>query len=122
LQPGYSLRALNNKFKLLVLIIRQWPDLNGFLRRMTSALGPDGFNGWVWIASVWCSGLTSAMLGPHNASTWWLRTEVVAGQFPALLLLGRDESLRCATCPAIRRAAAWCWTGRSGSSAKASWC
>ena len=42
LQPGYSLRALNNKYKLMLQIARQWPELNGFMQRMTAALGEQG--------------------------------------------------------------------------------
>jgi hypothetical protein len=75
LQPGYSLRALNNKFKLLVLIITQWPDLRPFLRRMklrwarkaSTTLGVDciGMVQWPYISNAGRCG---------NASTPWLRT------------------------------------------------
>ncbi|HGM4966502.1 TPA: VirK/YbjX family protein [Pseudomonas putida] len=96
LQPGYSLRALHNKYKLTRQIARQWPELNGFMRRMTSALGPDGLQRlgvdcigvvqWPYISQCWEA--------PQRLDVVATHFELVAGQFPALLLLGRDESLR----------------------------
>ncbi|AZL73833.1 DUF535 domain-containing protein [Pseudomonas oryziphila] len=93
LQPGYSLRALNNKFKLLVLIITQWTDLRPFLRHMEAALGKQGFDK----LGVDCIGMVQ---WPYVSKCWSVRErldavashyQVVTAQFPTLLLLGRDE-------------------------------
>jgi uncharacterized protein VirK/YbjX len=91
LQPGYSLRALNNKFKLLVLIITQWTDLRPFLRQMEAALGKEGFDK----LGVDCIGMVQ---WPYISKCWSVRErldavashyQVVTAQFPTLLLLGR---------------------------------
>lgn len=93
LQPGYSLRALNNKFKLLVLICTQWADLKPFLRQMEAVLGKDGFDK----LGVDCIGMVQ---WPYISKCWSVRErldavashyQVVTAQFPSLLLLGRDE-------------------------------
>ncbi|ANC81883.1 VirK/YbjX family protein [Pseudomonas plecoglossicida] len=96
LQPGYSLRAMHNKYKLARQIARQWPELNGFLQRMTAALGPHGLQRlgvdcigvvqWPYISRCWEAPQRLEVVASHF--------EQVAGQFPALLLLGRDENLK----------------------------
>lgn len=96
LQPGYSLRAMHNKYKLARQIARQWPELNGFMQRMTAALGPHGLQRlgvdcigvvqWPYISRCWEAPQRLDVVASHF--------ERVAGQFPALLLLGRDENLR----------------------------
>ena len=95
LQPGYSLRALNNKYKLMLQIARQWPELHGFMQRMTAALGEQGVQRlgvdcigvvqWPYLSKSWEAPQRLAVIASHF--------EVMAGQFPTLLLLGRDESL-----------------------------
>lgn len=95
LQPGYSLRALNNKFKLLVAMAREWPDLRSFLQRMSTALGRDRFDRlgddcigvvqWPYISKCWNAQARLATVASHY--------EVVTRQCPPLLLLGRDERL-----------------------------
>jgi len=95
LQPGYSLRALNNKYKLMLQIARQWPELNGFMQRITAALGEQGVRRlgvdcigvvqWPYLSKCWEAPQRLAVVASHF--------EVLAGDFPALLLLGRDESL-----------------------------
>ena len=42
LHAGYSLRALNNKFKMLVLVAKNWSELKLFCGRMSNALGKSG--------------------------------------------------------------------------------
>ena len=95
LQPGYSLRALNNKYKLMLQIARQWPELNGFMQRITAALGEQGVRRlgvdcigvvqWPYLSKCWEAPQRLAVVASHY--------EVLAGEFPALLLLERDESL-----------------------------
>lgn len=94
-QPGYSLRALNNKFKLMVLIGREWSALKPFLQRLSNALGDSGFERlgvdciglvqWPYISKSWNVAERLDVLASHF--------EVVAKRFPPLLLLGRDERL-----------------------------
>nr|WP_225777935.1 VirK/YbjX family protein [Pseudomonas sp. Marseille-Q3773] len=94
LQPGYSLRALNNKYRLLRQIARHWPELNAFLQRMTLALGEGrwrrlGVDGvgvvqWPYISKCWEAPQRLEVVASHF--------EVVAGQFPSLLLLDRADS------------------------------
>lgn len=94
-QPGYSLRALNNKFKLMVLIARQWSDLQSFLERMSNTLGSDGVEKlgvdcigvvqWPYISKCWGSHERLNVVASHY--------EVVAKRFTQLLLFGRDDSL-----------------------------
>ena len=94
LQPGYSLRALNNKFKLVGAIVREWSDLHAFLRRMTHTLGSEGFDKlgvdcigvvqWPYISKCWNAPERLAAVASHY--------EVVA-RHPSLLLLGREDSL-----------------------------
>lgn len=95
LQPGYSLRALNNKYKLTREIVRQWPELNAFMQRMTTALGQQGLQrlGVDCIGVVQWPYLSKCWEAPHRLEVVASHFEVLAGQFPALLLLGRDESL-----------------------------
>lgn len=95
LQPGYSLRALNNKYKLTLQIARQWPELNAFLQRMTAALGQQGLQrlGVDCIGVVQWPYLSKCWEAPQRLEVLASHFEVLAGQFPALLLLGRDESL-----------------------------
>lgn len=94
LQPGYSLRALNNRYKLAAAMIRQWPDLRSFMQRMSGALGNERFARlgvdcigvvqWPYISKCWDARERLDVVASHY--------EVVARQFPALLLLGREES------------------------------
>ncbi|MFV7431272.1 MULTISPECIES: VirK/YbjX family protein [Pseudomonas] len=95
LQPGYSLRALNNKCRLALQIARQWPELNAFLQRMTAALGQQGLQrlGVDCIGVVQWPYLSKCWEAPQRLEVVASHFEVLAGQFPALLLLGRDESL-----------------------------
>ncbi|TDF84111.1 DUF535 family protein [Pseudomonas sp. H9] len=95
LHPGYSLRALNNKFKLMVLITKEWSDLTAFMRRMSNTLGRDGFAKlgtdsigvvhWPYISKRWNADERLDAVASHY--------EVVARQFPPLLLLGREARL-----------------------------
>lgn len=95
LQPGYSLRALNNKFKLLVSMSREWPYLRSFLRRMSTALGSERFDQlgddcigivqWPYISKWWNAQARLAAVASHY--------EVVSRHFPSLVLLGREDSL-----------------------------
>ncbi|MEB6589173.1 MULTISPECIES: VirK/YbjX family protein [Pseudomonas] len=94
LQPGYSLRALNNKYKLTLQIARHWPALNAFRQRMLAALGQQGLRRlgvdclgvvqWPYISKCWEAAQRLEVVASHY--------EVMAGQFPALVLLGRDDS------------------------------
>ena len=94
LQPGYSLRALNNKYKLTLQIARQWPELNGFMQRMTAALGEQGLQRlgvdcigvvqWPYLSKCWEAPQRLAVVASHF--------EVLAGEFPALLLLGGTKA------------------------------
>ncbi|MFJ4386321.1 VirK/YbjX family protein [Pseudomonas sp. NPDC089408] len=95
LQPGYSLRALNNKYKLTLQMARHWPQLHSFMQRMTAALGQPGLQRlgvdcigvvqWPYISQCWAA--------PQRLDVVAAHFELVARQFPTLLLLGRDESL-----------------------------
>lgn len=95
LHAGYSLRALNNKFKMLVLVARNWSELKLFCARMSSALGKSGVEKlggdcvgvvhWPYISRSW---------GPKNKlSVLASHYEVVTKSCPQLLLLGRSDSL-----------------------------
>ncbi|WP_397449711.1 DUF535 family protein [Pseudomonas sp. NA-150] len=94
LYPGYSLRDLNNKFKLMTLIAREWSGLKLFLSRLSNALGKSNFEAlgvdcigvvqWPYISKSWNSEDRFGVLASHY--------EVVAACWPQLLLLGRDES------------------------------
>lgn len=93
LQPGYSLRALNNKFKLTKLMIKQRSDVQSFVQRMTQALGNSGFEKlgvdcigvvhWPYISKSWDA--------PERLNAVASHYDVVANHFPRLLLLGRDD-------------------------------
>ena len=71
LQPGYSLRALNNKFKLVLAMARQWPELSAFMQRTSSVLGKQrmarlgvdciGVVQWPYISKSWKAPLRSAV-------------------------------------------------------------
>ncbi|AGZ35207.1 DUF535 family protein [Pseudomonas sp. Rh2] len=93
LQPGYSLRALNNKLKLGILIIKQREDLKAFVARMSAALGPKGFKalGFDSIGVVQWPYISKAWEAPQRLDAVASHYEVVAEQFPRLLLMGRDE-------------------------------
>lgn len=94
LQPGYSLRALNNKFKLLMSMASEWSHLRVFEQRMSTALGSDRFEQlgddcigivqWPYISKCWNAQARFAAVASHY--------EVVARHFPSLLLLGREAS------------------------------
>ncbi len=93
LQPGYTPRALNNKFKLSLAMARQWPELQAFARRMTEALGPVRFERlgvdcigvvqWPYISKTWSAVQRLQAVASHY--------EIVTAQCAPLLLLGREE-------------------------------
>ncbi|GGU55079.1 hypothetical protein GCM10009504_10150 [Pseudomonas laurentiana] len=95
LHPGYSLRALHNKFRLALLIARDWPRLKNYLRRLSSTLGRRGFQRlgvdcigivhWPYISKSWNSHVRFGVLASHY--------EVVTQCCRPLLLLGRDDKL-----------------------------
>jgi uncharacterized protein VirK/YbjX len=95
LHAGYSLRALNNKFKMLVLVAKNWSELKLFCGRMSSALGKSGVEKlggdcvgvvhWPYISRIWSPKNKLSVLASHY--------EVVTKSCPQLLLLGRSESL-----------------------------
>ena len=95
LQPGFSLRALNNKARLTRQIVGEWPDLKAFMQRMSAALGNDRFEKlgvdcigvvhWPYISKCWSARERLAVVASHY--------EEVARRLPTLLLLGRDERL-----------------------------
>ncbi|AYG45650.1 DUF535 domain-containing protein [Pseudomonas sp. Leaf58] len=95
LHPGYSLRALRNKLRLGLLIVRHWPGLKGYLQRLRTTLGPEGFQRlgedciglaqWPYISKSWAAQTRFDALASHY--------EVVAECCQPLLLLGRDDSL-----------------------------
>ncbi|QVW25535.1 DUF535 family protein [Pseudomonas hormoni] len=95
LHAGYSLRALKNKLKLLVLIGQNWSGLNVFLGRMSNALGKSGVEKlgrdcvgvvhWPYISKNWNAQDRLGVLASHY--------EVITKSCPQLLLFGRSESL-----------------------------
>jgi uncharacterized protein VirK/YbjX len=95
LHAGYSLRALNNKFKMLVLVAKNWSELKLFFSRMSNALGKSGVEKlggdcvgvvhWPYISRSWNSQNKLSVLASHY--------EVVTKSCPQLLLLGRNDSL-----------------------------
>jgi uncharacterized protein VirK/YbjX len=95
LHAGYSLRALNNKFKMLVLVAKNWSELKLFCGRMSNALGKSGVEKlggdcvgvvhWPYISRNWSSKNKLSVLASHY--------EVVSKSCPQLLLLGRSDSL-----------------------------
>nr|WP_281075580.1 DUF535 family protein [Pseudomonas sp. BP8] len=95
LQPGYSLRALNNKRKLMTQMLKQWPELSQFMQRMNSALGQErfaqlGHDGigvvqWPYISKAWDAELRLGVVAAHY--------EEVARYLPSLLLLGREQAV-----------------------------
>lgn len=94
LHAGYSFRALNNKLKLLILIVENWSELKLFMWRMSNALGNAGFEKlggdcvgvvhWPYISKSWRSQDRLSVLASHY--------EVVTKSCPQLLLLGRTDS------------------------------
>ncbi|MGV8919503.1 MAG: DUF535 family protein [Pseudomonas sp.] len=95
LYPGYSLRNLNNKFKLMTRIAKEWSGLKLFLSRLSNALGKNKFEAlgvdcigvvhWPYISKSWSSEDRFGVLASHY--------EVVTACCPQLLLLGRDQRL-----------------------------
>lgn len=95
LHPGFSLRALKNKLKFLLLVGKHWSGLNVFLRRMSSALGPSGVEKlggdavgvvhWPYISADWSAEQRLDVMASHY--------EVIAQSAPQLLLSGRDQRL-----------------------------
>ncbi|WP_454863213.1 DUF535 family protein [Pseudomonas hormoni] len=95
LHAGYSLRALKNKLKLLVLIGKNWSALNVFLGRMSNALGKSGIEKlgadcvgvvhWPYISKNWSAQDRLDVLASHY--------EVITKSCPQLLLSGRSERL-----------------------------
>ncbi|MHC8339810.1 DUF535 family protein [Pseudomonas sp. HLT2-19-2] len=95
LHAGYSLRALNNKFKMMILIVKNWSELKLFFWRMSNALGKSGVEKlggdcvgvvhWPYISRSWSSQNKLSVLASHY--------EVVTKSCPQLLLLGRNDSL-----------------------------
>jgi len=95
LHAGYSLRALNNKFKMLVLVAKNWSELKLFCGRMSNALGKSGVEKlggdcvvvvhWPYISKSWNPKNKLSVLASHY--------EVVTKSCPQLLLLGRSDSL-----------------------------
>ena len=95
LHAGYSLRALNNKFKMLVLVVKNWSELKLFCGRMSSALGTSGVEKlggdcvgvvhWPYISKSWSPKNKLSVLASHY--------EVVSKSCPQLLLLGRSDRL-----------------------------
>ncbi|MDI3271750.1 DUF535 family protein [Pseudomonas sp. AL03] len=95
LHAGYSLRALNNKFKMLILVVKNWSELKLFFWRMSNALGKSGVEQlggdcvgvvhWPYISRSWSSQNKLSVLASHY--------EVVTKSCPQLLLLGRNKSL-----------------------------
>ena len=93
MHPGYSPRALKNKLTLSLLMVRQWPQLSAFMQRLNTALGDDAFAAlgddcvgilqWPYISKGWDAPERLAVVASHY--------EVVAGQFPSLLLRGREQ-------------------------------
>lgn len=95
LHPGYSLRALRNKLRLTLLIIRNWPGLKGYLERLRNTLGRERFQRlgedcigivqWPYISKSWAAQTRFDALASHY--------EVVTQYCQPLLLLGRDDTL-----------------------------
>lgn len=95
LHAGYSLRALSNKFKMLVLVAKNWSELKLFCGRMSNALGKSGVEKlggdcvgvvhWPYISRSWSPKNKLSVLASHY--------EVVTKSCPQLLLLGRSDSL-----------------------------
>ena len=95
LHPGYSLRALKNKARFLVLVGKNWSTLTVFLRRMSNTLGPSGVEKlggdcvgivhWPYISSHWSAEDRLEVMASHY--------EVISKNCPQLLLFGRSERL-----------------------------
>jgi len=92
---GYSLRALKNKLKFLLLVARNRAELNLFFGRMSNALGSTGIEKlggdclgvvhWPYISKSWGAQDKLGVMASHY--------EVVSKSCPQLLLFGRDDSL-----------------------------
>ncbi|MDG9874582.1 VirK/YbjX family protein [Pseudomonas juntendi] len=95
LQPGYSLRALHNKYKLSLQMARHWPQLDTFMQRLTAALGQPGLQrlGVDCIGVVQWPYISQRWEAPQRLDAVASHFELVARHFPGLLLLGRDDSL-----------------------------
>jgi len=95
LHPGYSLRALHNKARLVIQMAREWSGLSAFLRRLSRTLGDSGRKRlgvdciglvlWPYISKDWPASMRFDALASHY--------EVVSRHCPSLLLLGREERL-----------------------------
>ncbi|MVV48700.1 DUF535 domain-containing protein [Pseudomonas sp. PB120] len=95
LHAGYSLRALKNKFKLMMLMSQNRAELQSFLGRMSKALGDGGVEKlgvdcvgvvqWPYISKNWGAHDRLEVLASHY--------EVVTKNCPQLLLFGRNERL-----------------------------
>lgn len=95
LHPGYSLRALHNKFRLVRQMAREWSGLSAFQQRLSRALGDSGRERlgvdciglvhWPYISKEWPAQTRFDALASHY--------EVVSRHCPKLLLLGREERL-----------------------------
>lgn len=95
LHAGYSLRALKNKLKLLVLVVRNRAALSAFLSRMSNSLGDSGFKKlgedclgvvqWPYISKSWGAEERLGAIASHY--------EEVTENCPQLLLSGRNERL-----------------------------
>lgn len=95
LHSGYSLHALKNKLKLLVLVGKHWSELKLFFSRMSNSLGETGFEKlgtdcvgvihWPYISKSWGSQDRLGVLASHY--------EVVTKSCPQFLLFGRNDSL-----------------------------
>ena len=93
LHAGYSVRALKNKLKFLVLVGINWSDLKLFLSRMSNALGKSGLEKlgadcvgvvhWPYISRRWDSQARLSVLASHY--------EVVTKSCPQFLLFGRND-------------------------------
>jgi len=92
---GYSLRALKNKLKLLVLVMKNRAALKSFLSRMSSALGASGFKklGDDCIGVVQWPYISKSWEAPERLSAIASHYEEVSRHCPQLLLSGRDERL-----------------------------
>jgi len=93
LHAGYSLRALNNKRKFLVLVGKNWTELNLFFGRMSNALGDSGIEKlggdclgvihWPYISKSWSSRDKLGVMASHY--------EVVSKSCPQLPVRARRQ-------------------------------
>ncbi|MBK5354656.1 DUF535 domain-containing protein [Pseudomonas sp. TH41] len=95
LHPGYSLRALKNKLKLMIQMGKNRAELKSFLGRMSNSLGIAGFDKlggdcvgvvhWPYISKSWSAQDKLDAVASHY--------EMVTKSCPQLLLFGRSERL-----------------------------